>query len=145
MFMEKELSIETIKTFNIDGIESPVSFVETMQVADGVKCDTYTFDNRDDVDLGIIKIQPNFKTPRQKVLDGENTVEGYISGKGKLVVERNYGHTDVYDTGTNGKIKVTMNEDIIKNPWNLLDITCLSLLKSQWRDCEKKSVNKILL
>jgi hypothetical protein len=108
MFMEKELSIETIKTFNIDGIESPVSFVETMQVADGVKCDTYTFDNRDDVDLGIIKIQPNFKTPRQKVLDGENTVEGYISGKGKLVVERNYGHTDVYDTGTNGKIKVNV-------------------------------------
>ena len=93
-----------------------------MQVADGVECDTYTFDNRDDVDLGIIKIQPNAKTPRQKVLNGENTIEGYISGKGKLVVERENGNVDIYDTDKDVKVSVGIG-DIM--PWTASEDTPL--------------------
>ncbi|MDP2585305.1 MAG: hypothetical protein Q8P29_00325, partial [Candidatus Levybacteria bacterium] len=63
----------------------PVKFVETEQVANGVKCDVYSFVDDPSKDLGIIKIQPGFKTPRQRVMQGEKTIEGHIFGKGKLI------------------------------------------------------------
>ena len=37
-------------------------------------------------DLGIIRIKAGSKTPLQKVLRGNQTIEGYISGEGRLVI-----------------------------------------------------------
>lgn len=60
--------------------------METIQVASGVSCDTYSFTNDKSKDLALIHIKPGCKTPLQKVLKGEKTVEGYLSGNGRLVV-----------------------------------------------------------
>ncbi len=47
--------------------------------------------------MGIIRIQPGYKTPLQKILKGEKKIEGYISGKGKLVVTKTDGSEKTYD------------------------------------------------
>ena len=89
--MNVEQEISPIKSFQFEGKELPVSFVETMQVTNGVECDIYTFDGDTAKDLGIIRIKPAGKTPLQKVLKGDRTIEGYISGKGKLTITQPNG------------------------------------------------------
>lgn len=86
---------QPMKTFSLDGIEQPVSFVETMQVTDGVECDIYSFTEDGSKDLGIIRVESGKKTPLQRVLQGEKTIEQYISGKGKLTITRQDGTQDV--------------------------------------------------
>lgn len=86
----------TIKTFNFEGKEQIVSFVETMHVTDGVDCDVYAFHEDLTKDLGIIKISPGNKTPLQKVLKGERTIEGYLSGKGKLTITKTDGQIKIH-------------------------------------------------
>ena len=85
-----------VKSFLFEGREQLVSFVETLDVADGVACDVYTFDGDTTKDLGMIRIEPGRKTPLQKVLKGDKTVEGYISGKGKLKITKPNGKQVVY-------------------------------------------------
>src|SRR3989338_1608992 len=85
-----------VKSFLFEGREQLVSFVETLDVADGVACDVYKFDGDTTKDLGIIRINPGSKTPLQKVLKGDKTVEGYISGKGKLKITNPNGKQVVY-------------------------------------------------
>lgn len=94
--MNVEQEISPIKSFQFEGKELPVSFVETMQVTNGVECDVYTFDGDTTKDLGIIRIKPASKTPLQKVLKGDRTIEGYISGKGKLIITQPDGKQKVY-------------------------------------------------
>ena len=86
-----------IKDFSFEGKNQSVTFVETMRVADGVDCDVYTFNDDKSKDLGIIKIKSGCKTPLQKVLKGDSTIEGYISGKGKLTITRTNGEKKVYE------------------------------------------------
>src|SRR5438045_183293 len=64
-----------------------VTFVETMHVKDGVECDVYSFVGDDAEDLAIVRVTRGFKTPLQKILQGEKTVEGYLEGKGTLTVQ----------------------------------------------------------
>ena len=49
--------------------------------------------------LGIIKIKPGSKTPLQRVLKGDRTIEGYISGKGKLTITKQDGKQERYVAG----------------------------------------------
>jgi hypothetical protein len=86
-----------LKSFNFEGREQPVSYVETTHVTEGVDCDVYTFDGDPSKDLGIIRISPGSKTPLQKVLTGDRTIEGYISGLGKLTVIQVDGKRRVYE------------------------------------------------
>lgn len=94
--MNVEQSTNTVTSFNFEGKELSVSFVETMHVTGGVDCDVYTFLGDQSKDLGIIRISPGSKTPLQKVLKGERTVEGYISGKGKLTITKSDGKQEVH-------------------------------------------------
>ncbi len=64
----------------------PVTFIETIQVKEGVECDTYSFANDHTKDLAIVKVTKGHKTPLQKVLKGNKTVEGFLEGRGRLVV-----------------------------------------------------------
>jgi hypothetical protein len=64
----------------------PVKFIETTKVGEGVECDVYKFVGDSGKDLGIIRIKAGNKTPLQKILAGERTVEGYVSGEGGLTV-----------------------------------------------------------
>lgn len=94
--MDTEQNILSVKSFNFEGKEQPVSFVETMHVTDGVDCDIYTFVGDLTKDLGIIRISPGSKTPLQKVLKGDRTIEGYVSGKGKLTITKSDGTQEMH-------------------------------------------------
>lgn len=89
--------METIKpngfltSFEFEGMKLPVEYVRTDQVCEGVTCDVYKFWGDKKKDLAIITIQPDAKTPLQKVLSGEKTIEGYVSGAGVFSVVRNDG------------------------------------------------------
>jgi len=74
------------QTFLFEGEESPITFVETQAVKDGVTCDVYTFEGDTTKDLGIIRVSPGQRTPLQRVLQGVRTVEGFITGSATLVV-----------------------------------------------------------
>ncbi|MFS8158919.1 MAG: hypothetical protein ACMG6E_01660 [Candidatus Roizmanbacteria bacterium] len=82
--------------FEIDGSPHVISFVETMEVTQGVECDVYRFEGDNTRDLGIVRIQPGHKTHLQRVMGGERTIEGYVSGKGRFVVIRPDLTTQVY-------------------------------------------------
>ncbi len=60
-----------MESFNFEGKNSLVVFVETMEVDEGVECDVYEFIGDKSKDLGIIRIKAGGKTPLQKVLKGE--------------------------------------------------------------------------
>src|SRR3989338_4638596 len=79
-------TLPPIKTFMFEGTEQRVSYKITTEVTDNVDCDVYEFLDDPKKDLGIIRIKPGGKTPLQKVLNGDKTIEGHISGRGKLTV-----------------------------------------------------------
>ena len=79
--------MQELKYFIYKSEKLSVTFLETMQVKKGVKCDVYEFTDDSEKDLGIIRISAWQKTPRQKVLKWDSTIEGFISGKWKLVIE----------------------------------------------------------
>ena len=72
-------------------------FIETMNVTDGVTCDVYSHPETEERDLGIITIQPGYKTPLQRVLGGEETIEGYLAGAGKLIITHKDGTQSVHE------------------------------------------------
>jgi mannose-6-phosphate isomerase-like protein (cupin superfamily) len=94
-----EQSTEHLKIFTFGGREYPVSFVETMHIADGVDCDVYAFGGDVTKDLGIIRIAAGHKTPLQRVLNGDKTIEGYRSGRGKFTVTASDKKSKVYNVG----------------------------------------------
>jgi len=91
-----ENSFTPAASFVFEGREQTVSFAETSHVADGVDCEVYAVTEDTTKDLGIIRIDAGKKTPLQRVLQGERTVEGYISGKGKLTVTKPDGEQQVF-------------------------------------------------
>jgi hypothetical protein len=93
----KRVSVTPLKTFAYEGKLLPVKFVSTLEVANGVQCNVYEFVDDKNKDLGIIRIKPGGKTPLQKVLKGDKTIEGYISGKGKLTITKPSGKKQIYE------------------------------------------------
>lgn len=110
--MSVEQNTSLIKSFNFEGKEQPVSFVGTTHVADGVDCDVYTFINDSSKDLGVIRIGPGRRTPLQKVLKGDRTVEGYMSGKGKLTITKTDGKQEVYVADGESKEPIVVDVEI---------------------------------
>lgn len=106
--MENINPTDKLVNFEFEGNTQPVEFVETMDVAEGVSCDVYKFVGDDTKDLGIIKIDVGCKTPLQKVLKGDRTIEGYISGEGKLIVSKD-GENKIYEVGDSEKLSVEVN------------------------------------
>ena len=92
--LSPESSFQPLASFNHEGKDQSVSFVETMQVTDGVECDVYIFTGDESKDLGIIRVESGKKTPLQRVLQGEKTIERHISGKGKLTITNQDGMQD---------------------------------------------------
>ena len=97
----KEQNISQLNTFDFESSIQPISFVETTKVATGVECDVYTFDGDNSKDLGVIRIEPGFKTPLQRVLKGNRTIEGYVSGKGRLVIAKPDGTQEKHSVDNN--------------------------------------------
>lgn len=79
-----------------------VTYIETQTVKEGVECDIYTFDGDSSRDLAIVRIQAGHKTPLQKVLLGEKTIEGFMTGAGNLTTWTVNGVVRTYEfDGTN--------------------------------------------
>lgn len=95
--MTIDAKFNPIKHFLFEGRKQPVSYIETLSVNGGVQCDVYKFEGDTSKDLGIIRIKPGSKTPLQKVLKGDRTVEGYISGKGKFTIIKPNGKKRVFN------------------------------------------------
>lgn len=110
--MNVEQNTTRLKSFNFGGKEQAVSYVETMRVADGVDCEVYTFDGDLSKDLGIIKINPGCKTPLQKVLKGNRTTEGYVSGRGILTITKSGGKREIYIVGREPQKPFSIKVDI---------------------------------
>jgi len=97
--METEPRSSKLKWFKFEGARRPVEFKETVVVTEGVECDVYIFTGDSTLDLGVIRISPNYSTPLQRVLSGDRTIEGYISGRGQLIVHRRNGRFEIHKVG----------------------------------------------
>ena len=84
----KTLRRPTLTSFTVDGKEQEVVYVETEDLAPGVLVDIYAFVGDDTKDLAIVTVLPGFKTPLQQVLKGVRTIEGYVSGKGAYLNDK---------------------------------------------------------
>jgi predicted alpha/beta hydrolase family esterase len=73
-----------------------VEFVETQHVKDGVSCDVYSFTEDNSKDLGIIYLKQGAKTPKQRILKGEKTIEGFLEGAADLAVSRSSSDGTTY-------------------------------------------------
>jgi hypothetical protein len=101
------MAAEKLNSFELEGKQLKVIYVETMQVTDGVICHVYEFEGDVTRDLAVIEIEPGAKTPLQKVLLGDNTLEGYLSGKGSLSVTSIDGNTEKLIVDENTKLPFT--------------------------------------
>ncbi len=100
--------------FVIDGQRLPVSFVEHViePGMKGVESDIYEIDeNRD---LAIISFQAEAESPRQLILEGERTIEGRFSGRGRLFVTRANGDQEVHEFDDNSSEVTLYVGDIMK-------------------------------
>jgi mannose-6-phosphate isomerase-like protein (cupin superfamily) len=79
--------MDKITEIVIDGVTKTVNYVESMDIKAGVVCDIYEFTEDDTKDLAVVNVSKGHKTPLQKILKGESTIEGYISGDGALSVD----------------------------------------------------------
>lgn len=90
-----------LESFTHDSTSLSTIFSETVEVTDGVECDIYIHPETNERDLAIITIEPNKATPLQKVLKGEETIEGYVSGKGKLKIIHLDGSESIFNVDEN--------------------------------------------
>jgi predicted alpha/beta hydrolase family esterase len=90
-------SSDKLNTFRGQSVE----FVETQHVKDGVKCDVYSFTEDNSKDLGILHIKQGSKTPKQRILKGDKTVEGFLEGAADLTISRNSPRETIYTYADN--------------------------------------------
>jgi hypothetical protein len=69
----------------------PVTFVETLQIKEGVEADIYAFTEDSSRDIAIVKVIQGYKTPLQEIVGGDETIEGYMEGEGSLYVKSTEG------------------------------------------------------
>ncbi len=103
-----------ITSFEQGGKLHDVTFKETTKVARGVVCDVYKFDMDKSRDLALVLVNRGCKTPLQKVLKGNSTIEGFLIGKGKLTVKDKKGKTrkHVFGPGDKGEIEVKVGQTV---------------------------------
>lgn len=88
-----------------------VNYMESMQVREGVVCDVYEFIDDNSRDLGVIRVNTGMSTPRQRVLEGDKTIEGYMTGKGTLIVEGVDGEVQEYTfPGSANEVTINVGE-----------------------------------
>lgn len=93
LYGEKPLRLES---FRLGEKDLPITYLESLFIKDGVECDVYKFDDDDTRDLGIVKVAKGSSTPLQRVVGGDLTIEGHVSGEGVLVVARANGNKEHY-------------------------------------------------
>lgn len=88
-----------------------IKFIETTQVKEGVVCDVYEFEDDSSKDLGIVKVSKGLKTPLQKVLSGEKTIEIFKEGVGVLTIIGSDKQERIYTfPGEQAEVEVKIGE-----------------------------------
>jgi hypothetical protein len=87
---------EKLTHFPPGELASPVDFIETTPVARGVVCDVYAFRNDQSQDLAVVTVQRGCHTPLQRVMQGDETLEGLLSGHGTLMVQSEDGSVEYH-------------------------------------------------
>ena len=105
-------SMEKLKSFTFKDETLSAKYLESMEVTDGVVCDVYIHPETEERDLGIVTIQPGRKTPLQKVLSGEETIEGLVSGKGTLTITHKDGSQTVHSVDETEDIKFAQTVEV---------------------------------
>lgn len=95
------MTTENMTSFN----NQPVTFIETQRVKEGVFCDIYSFNQDNSKDLGIVTVSKGFKTPLQRILQGNKTIECFISGAGTLTITKNDGHVEKHEFDNQSKAR----------------------------------------
>ena len=85
-----------LTSFTLDRRIRPVAYIETIHIKDGVECDVYVFKGDKTCDLAIVRVEAGHKTPLQKVLKGNKTIEGFLKGRATLTVTSEDGGIDSY-------------------------------------------------
>lgn len=97
-----------------------MQFVETAQVKEGVVCSVYAFENDFNKDLGVVNVAKGSKTPLQKVVTGDRTIEIFKAGVGRLTVTDVSGKKHIYkfpgeQTEVTVKVGETMQWEAIED------------------------------
>jgi mannose-6-phosphate isomerase-like protein (cupin superfamily) len=87
---------DRLTSFLLGNEAKPVCFVGTQSVKEGVECDIYAFIDDDARDLAIVRVQKGYRTPLQRIMLGDKTTEGFVSGKGTLTVQSRSGMVKSY-------------------------------------------------
>lgn len=120
----------------MDGKSLPVEYAETIQIKEGVSCETYRFTNDASRDVAIVTVQKGRKTPLQKVLLGSKTLEGYMSGEGSLTVQSTDGEVEVYDypSSANQEVEVKIGEIMQWHANGDSDLTFYEICEPSYED-----------
>lgn len=94
----KTMSNTKLTQFTVDGNTVPIRYIETQTVKEGVECDLYVFTDDSSKDLAIVRVARGHKTPLQRVLLGNKTIEGLQGGTGALTVRSANGQTQEQHT-----------------------------------------------
>jgi len=96
MAHQESVHPEITRLFGAEQFACVNKVVEVTNEGPGVNCHVYSFVGETNRDLGIIVMEPGAKTPLQRVLHGDRTVEGFVTGKGTLTIKRISGEIEVY-------------------------------------------------
>lgn len=106
------MTTEQLTSFSFQEQSLPIKFVEEMIVKEGVVCQVYQFEGDNTKDLGIVTVESGIKTPLQKVLQGDRTIEGWISGKGTLTITGASEEKRVYEVGGESQAPFSVVVDV---------------------------------
>lgn len=100
--------------------EEETQLVETTQVKEGIVCSVYAFVDDTNKDLGVVSVARGSKTPLQKVVTGDRTIEIFKSGAGRLTVTDVNGKKHIYEfpseqTEVTVKVGETMQWEAIED------------------------------
>lgn len=94
-------TMKKLETFEIDGKQRKVRFIESNTVKQGVHCDVYQFMGDSSCDLAIVEVQPGQTTPLQLIVQGSKTIEGYVEGSGELSIVAKSGEIKILEFNKN--------------------------------------------
>jgi len=110
-----------------------VNFLGSQQVKDGIICDVYKFTDDDSCDLGVVSVSAGSVTPRQKILTGDRTIEGFMKGQGTLkVTHPDGGKTEHHFPGNVNEVELHVG-DIMQWEANT-DLTFYEICFPKYKD-----------
>lgn len=141
------MSENRLTSFTLDGKPALVNYIETQAVKEGVECDVYAFTDDSARDLAIVRVAKGFKTPLQKVLLGEKTIEGYLDGSGSLTIHSVDGQTNKHqfnptNTATSKEVTVEVGQIMQWHADGSNDLTFYEICEPPYNDGRFENLNE---